>query len=165
MDPTPLPPMGDAEINSALRLIAALSNPDAVKKAIQSVKDERGNADELYRNASEAQIKADALNRQVNEIMIVTEAKAQANKELSDKLSSQAELLAKNATDLAQTRREFEQYSKATTEDFTKREVALSAREQSVDKREQSIAAKEAEAQSMKAEYEAKLSAIRNAVA
>lgn len=165
MDPTPLPPMGDAEVNSALRLIAALSNPDAVKKAIESVRNERGNADELYRNASDAQMKADALNKQANEMLIVAEAKALDNQSKAETLSKQADFLAGKATELSQARNEFDRYSKATTDDFTKREVALSAREQSVDKREQSIAAKEQEAQSIKAEYEAKLSAIRNAVA
>lgn len=160
-----LPPISGNDIDNALRLLAALSNPQETKKALEAVRNERGNAEELYKNASEAQLKADALHRQVNEIMIVTEAKALDNQALAEKLSAQADLLSRNATELAQSRREFEQYSKATTEDFTKREVAVSAREQSVEKRENAIGEKEQEAAKIKAEYEAKLLALRSAVA
>lgn len=158
-------PITGAQLNDALALIAALSNPDAVKKALDKVKEERGNVEELFKNASDAQMQAERLKKDADQILIVANAKADENAQKSAALDKQSTYLADRATALANSERNFELSTKATRDELTRREVAVVAREGAVEKRENAIADRENEAAALKAEYEAKLSALRNAVA
>lgn len=160
-----LPPVSGQDIENALRLIAALSDPKSVKTALESMKIEKGDVETLFKNASEAQKKADVLEKQNREIAIVNEAKANTLEGERQRLSDMANDLAGKATTLAQSKRDHdlkvsdERRELSTLRDeLTKREVAITAREKAIEGREQAAA-------QVKAEYEAKLSALRNAVA
>lgn len=158
MATTIIPAAGGEQVNSALRLLEALSNPESTKQNIIQFGEAKAAAEQAIADARESQRVADeriqaAEAAEAKSIKSAEQSNAIATSKLTEAQGAQAKV-DMDRTALEKDRNEFEQTKTATMQDLLVRKAQL-------DKREAEIASREAPLAKLASNLDVRSAALR----